>query len=427
MSELFAKRIFVGSAVFLTIAIVFAYGLAVGRYQIWPFPFIQTMTQVAKSYAEYGEWVPEGRRMRAPVGASRETFTIYDKAHVGDGYYVFVGWDDTDKRYAAWLYDQTGKRLHRWPFDYDSLDPDGPLNGGDHPHAFHVMPDGSVIVAFDDGDVMARLDACARPMWIKGGIYHHAMSRADDGSFWVWRAEGTPYGHYQYMHNFDPETGETIKEIGLVEDIIQKSESAAVVFGLRPDYPFRSFERTPFFWGIADLFHANDIDVLSSDLAPKFPMFEAGDLLLSFRTLNLVAVIDPDDRRLKWWSHGPWIGQHDPDFTSDGKISVYNNNTGRGRSDIIKIDPATREISNDLIHGDVSFHTDFMGKHQYLPNGNVLIIVPEEGRALEVTRSGKKVMEFDNLSTNSLEYNEHIENGMWVPRDYFQTFPHCPG
>ena len=66
-----------------------------------------------------------------------------------------------------------------------------------------------------------------------------------------------------------------------------------------------------------------------------------------------------------------------------------------------------------------------MGKHQYLPNGNVLIVVPGEGRILEVTGDGANVMEFNNLSSISLNYNEHVENGLWVPPDYFQTVPRC--
>jgi hypothetical protein len=155
-------------------------------------------------------------------------------------------------------------------------------------------------------------------------------------------------------------------------------------------------------------------------------MFEIGDLLLSFRTLNLVAVVDPDDRRVKWWSQGPWIGQHDPDFTSDGKISVYNNNTGRGRSEIIKIDPGSGSVSNELFSGDVVFRSEYMGKHQYLPNGNILIVVPGEGRVLEVTANGEMVMEFNNLSSDSAEFNEIVNNGYWLQADYFQTFPDCP-
>ncbi len=62
---------------------------------------------------------------------------------------------------------------------------------------------------------------------------------------------------------------------------------------------------------------------------------------------------------------------------------------------------------------------------KYLPNGNVLIVVPGEGRVLEVTGDGGKVMEFNNLSSFSLDYNEHVDNGMWVSSDYFQSMPQC--
>lgn len=153
-------------------------------------------------------------------------------------------------------------------------------------------------------------------------------------------------------------------------------------------------------------------------------MFDAGDLLLSFREPNLLTVLDGDDGRLKWWSTGPWIKQHDPDFTADGKISVYSNNPSKGRSEILQIDPATNEISNPLYYGNVRFYSRTMGKHQYLPNGNVLIVVPDEGRVLEATSDGDLVMEFDNLS-KSPAYNEHVENGGWLPAGYFSVAPSC--
>jgi hypothetical protein len=426
MSEKVDKRIFVASAVFLIASMVFVFGLIVARNQIWPYQPIHSIWKAARSLVVFGELVPDGRRFSPPPGASREALTIHDPEQTGDGFYVFVGWDNERNLYAAWLYDSSGERRHSWPIDYLILDPDGPSNGADNPHAFQVLEDGSILVGFDKGDVMARLNSCGEPIWIKEGIYHHAMSPADDGSYWVWRGQGTAYGHYNYLENFSADTGETIQEFELVEDIIRPMDSSAVVFGVRPNYPFKNFERDPADIVADDLFHPNDIEALGADLAPVFPMFEIGDLLLSFRTLNLVAVVDPDDRRVKWWSQGPWIGQHDPDFTSDGKISVYNNNTGRGRSEIIKIDPGSGSVSNELFSGDVVFRSEYMGKHQYLPNGNILIVVPGEGRVLEVTANGEMVMEFNNLSSDSAEFNEIVNNGYWLQADYFQTFPDCP-
>ena len=163
--------------------------------------------------------------------------------------------------------------------------------------------------------------------------------------------------------------------------------------------------------------------MLHSDIADRFPDFAPGDLLISLRTLHLVAVLDPNSGHVKWWSRGPWRFQHDPDFTGDGKISVYNNNTGRSRSEIIKIDPSTREVSNELLDGELSFQAGGMGTHQYLPNGNVLIVVPQEGRIIEVSETGEVVFEFNNVVSE--EFNGHVENGAWVPDDFFETLPNC--
>jgi hypothetical protein len=424
MSEAFVRKVFLASAAFLAALAVFSYGLLVGKHHIWPYATISSAWRAGKTFWEFGELVPEGRRVRAPAGASRDPVTIHDPNRIAEGSYVFLGWDSQSRQYAAWLYDNGGRRLHTWRIDYLALDPDGPSNGSDSPHPFSVLPDGSIVVGFARGDVMARLDECGTPIWIKNGIYHHELTRGDDGTFWVWRGEGTAFGSYHYLENFDGETGRPIRELALIEDIIRNMGASAAIFGVRPDEPFRKLDRDPVNKDKVDIFHPNDVDVLDSSLAPMFPMFAPGDLLLSFRTLNLVAVIGPDNGRVKWWSHGPWVAQHDPDFTSDGKISVYNN-TERGRSEILQLDTATREISNDLLGGEVSFASATMGSHQYMPNGNLLIVVPDEGRVLEVTASGSIVMEFNNLSSRFAAYNEHVENGVWLPPGYFQTVPDC--
>ena len=424
MSDKFARRVSVASFMCLLLVAAFGYGLAVERYRYWPYESIHSIWLVAKSFATHAELIPEGRRIEAPAGASRETFTIHRPDRLEDGFYAFVGYDGVGGGYAAWLYDSEGNRLHAWPIDYLSLDEDGPLNEADNPHPFQILRDGSIIVGFGSGDVMARIDACGSPVWIKDGIYHHAFSPGQDGTVWTWRGPGTAKGHYNHLVRFSAETGEVLQELELVDDIIRPMQAQTAVFGVRPDYRFREFERDPARTS-TDIFHPNDIEELPPELAAAFPMFEAGDLMLSFRTLNLITVIDPSDGRVKWWKHGPWIAQHDPDFLPDGRISVYSNNTGRGRSEIIIIDPGTGDISNELFNGEVHFSSAYMGKHQYLPNGNVLIVVPGEGRVLEVTSDGKNVMEFNNISPSSRDYNNHVQNGVWVPVDYFESTPGC--
>ena len=425
MSERLSKIAFFSSVLFLLAAGTFIYGVAIGNYKIWPHEKLEEVAYVITSFMKWGEFVPKGRRVVAPPDASRETFTIHTPALVSGGHYVFLGWDHNSARYAAWLYDAKGELLHTWHVDYSALDPDGPLNNRDNPHAFHVLSDGSIIVGFDHGDIMVRLNTCSQPVWIKRGIFHHSLEPAEAGRLWTWRGEGTAYGHYNYMEQFDAETGEAVDELALVEDIMMNMGPDSAIFGVRPDHPFERFERTPENKIEVDLFHPNDVEELSPRLAPAFPMFEAGDLLLSFRTLHLVMVVDPDDYRVKWWSHGPWRFQHDPDFTNDGKISVFSNNTGTDRSEILKIDPKTREITNPFYMGDFHFSTSARGKHQYLNNGNILVIIPGEGRAVELSSDGNKVLEFNNISPDWKNYNEDVVNGLWLEPGYFTTLPKC--
>lgn len=423
MTEVINRRIFLASACFLLVVFAFGYGYAVQRFQVWPYEVLKAVEGVYDSLRETGTISPKKRLVKAAPDAVREQFFIHDPDSMIQGYYAFMGWNQLNERYLIRLYDSNGKHLHTWTLDYYALDSDGPLNGSDSPHALKVLPDGSIIVGYDKGDIMARLDSCSQPIWVKSGIYHHSLEQAEDGSFWVWHAEGTGYGHYNYIQNFDPETGETISEIGLIEDIIIPMSSQAAMFGIRADYEFTHFEKTP--PANNDIFHPNDVDILHSSQAHMFPDFNAGDLLLSFRSLHLVAVLDPVSKRIKWWSHGPWRFQHDPDFTDDGKISVYSNNTGYGRSEILKIDPRTREITNDLYDGNLVFYTFYMGKHQYLPNGNVLVTVPEEGRVIEVTGHGDKVMEFNNLAEGLEDFNGHLQNGIWLSDSFFTAMPEC--
>jgi hypothetical protein len=421
----FARAAFYASLIFLCSLGVFVYGVAVGHYGIWPHAVMEEMARTVRLLIKYGRVVPENLLLEPPADASRERLTVYLPERLNGGYYVFMGWSDELQSYAAWLYSSKQELLHQWPIVYTRLDPDGPRNGSDAPHGAAVLSDGSMLVGFDKGDVLARIDPCGTPIWTKEGVYHHSLERAEDGGYWGWRGSGTAYGHYNVLEKFDPMTGKTLRELRLVEDIIRRSPASAGAFTIRPDFAFREYTKDPDDI-YADIFHPNDIEELGSNLAGLFPQFERGDLLLSFRNIHLVAVVDGDTGEMKWASYGPWRFQHDPDFTADGKISVYDNNSERNHSEIIKIDPATREVTNELLNGSFSFYTHSMGKHQYLPNGNVLITVPGEGRIAEVTASGDKIMEFNNVSPISPEFNMHVEDAMWFPSDYFQRLPACP-
>jgi hypothetical protein len=170
-------------------------------------------------------------------------------------------------------------------------------------------------------------------------------------------------------------------------------------------------------------------------MAADFPMFAAGDLLLSIRELNMILVTDPGLQRVKWWRVGPWIRQHDPEFKVGGHISVFNNNAFQSAfgpdnyfkkshptiprvSDIIEINPATGRLRR--VYGGVERQkllTVIRGKHELTARGGLLITEFEGGRVLETDSSGRTVWEY----VNRFDADEvaEITEARIYPADYF--------
>jgi hypothetical protein len=213
------------------------------------------------------------------------------------------------------------------------------------------------------------------------------------------------------MVRLDAATGEITREIDLRKDIIAAHDR----YG---EFSIRSTENAGEVQYLADPFHPNDVEPLRAAMAAAFPMFEAGDLLISLRELNLVAVVDPDDGSLKWFRHGPWHRQHDPDWEPDGTISVYDNRMGLGASRILKVDPATDEVTVAYEgSSEHPFYSYRRGKHQFLPNGNVLVTESEAGRVFEAAPDGSLVWERD--FGWDAERNLIVTSADRLPADFF--------
>jgi hypothetical protein len=140
-----------------------------------------------------------------------------------------------------------------------------------------------------------------------------------------------------------------------------------------------------------DLFHTNSIEILDRAI-PGFG--ERGDLLVSMRTLDMIAVIDPNRARVRWsWGPGEVELQHHPTLLSNGNVLVFDNGTLRGYSRVIELDPLSREIVWEYKDPDF-FLSPTRGSNQRLPNGNTLIVESDAGRAFEVDTNGGTVWEY---------------------------------
>ena len=332
------------------------------------------------------------------------------------GYILIAGLsDDQDTSvFAVRLMDTNGDEVHRWPINYENFDPDTPPQNV-MLHGMEVFEDGSLIVTFDVGNAIARVDACGQTMWSVRGGFHHSISRDGAGAIWTWRGED--------MVRLDAATGDQTFSLNLRDDVIAaKGGDQRAIFDMRVRMPDDADGQITY---LHDPFHPNDVEVLRPGMADAFPAFEAGDLLFSLRELNLVAVVDPRTGILKWWQHGPWFKQHDPDFEPDGTITVFDNATGRMQSRILQIDPQDRRATV-VFEGteDDPFYTWRRGKHQMLSNGNLLLTEAEHGRALEVSADGHVVWTHDMVW--DADSNLIITEARHVPEGFFTNgIPSC--
>lgn len=146
-----------------------------------------------------------------------------------------------------------------------------------------------------------------------------------------------------------------------------------------------------------DVFHTNTVEVLSHSIGG---IADRGDLLISIRELDAIAIIDPMGERIKWmWGPGILSKQHRPTLLDDGNILVFDNGRDRNRSRAVIVDPRTRKIVWE--YGDGSY-TDRMGAAQKLPNGNMLLTDSRNGRAYEITGDGERVWEFLNFEMQDI-------------------------
>lgn len=396
-------------------ALAFAYGVAVGLFKIFPYGLLQNMAFTGRELIRY----PRHTLRLAPekfLAESPPEGGGVDRRTAGTpfpGVTLIAGFFDGSN--GIRLIDMNGKQLNEWRISYNEIWPESP-HLGDQPHDWDtelhgamLLPNGDVVFTFQYAGLV-RMDRCARIRWKLPRLTHHHFVADADGNFWVPSRElrDEPVRNYpkvpspfqeDYVLKVSP-NGVVLAEISILAAIFDSRLEGLLFANGAHD----SELQVPL---SGDFTHLNDVEVLSPELAPAFPMFEKGDLLVSLRNLNLLMAMSPDTARIKWTRTGPFLRQHDPDFLPDGRIAVFDNRrdgSGANRfggSRILAIDPGTEQVAT--LYGERAgedFYTDTRGEQQPLENGNLLISESDEGHAFEVDPDGKIVWSYVNRWTN---------------------------
>jgi Arylsulfotransferase (ASST) len=134
--------------------------------------------------------------------------------------------------------------------------------------------------------------------------------------------------------------------------------------------------------------HANAISPLSN-----------GDILISFRRLNTIALINRESGRIKWEHRDDsWGMQHDCEPLANGNITLFANGCnidGNPFSRVIEFEPRTRRTVWEYRgRPSYTFFSPHISGAQRLWSGNTLICEGQWGRIFEVTPDKEVVWEY---------------------------------
>ena len=415
MLDRIAKALFVlGLAALVVLA-----GVVVGWYRLPPAPQIDASVDALQDWRTNWrsylglEPVKFLRKARYPG----EGVVVFEPERAQPGVTLMTGlWGSLPGLSLRAL---DGKELHRWPVRFSEIWPDAPHLPSDevpfndidtHVHGALLFPNGDVVFNFEYRGLV-RLDRCGNVVWRLPRRTHHSVTIDEHGDLWVPSVKAeheAPSDRFPRLRppfsedsilQVSATDGKVLREISLLDVLYGSSYEGAL---------FPNAERYVHLTA-ADPLHLNHVEPLPSAIAAAFPLFEAGDLLVSMREINLLLVIDPKTEKVKWAKTGPWVRQHEPHFLPNGRIAVFDNRqienppdraaTGKPpfASRLLTVDPSSGRVTV-VYEGTLEhpFYTDIMGKQQHLPNGNILVTESTAGRAFEITPEGRTVWSFVN-------------------------------
>jgi hypothetical protein len=405
----FLDRLAIGLFIFGLLAGSFGYGVLVGVYKLFPHgPLRDAKAAIEALYEKY---TISAQPFTAVVDHDKAGVTIYDPERAFDGYtFLLLNRNGT---YQAELINMRGDTLHQWHFRFSQVWPDAPHideRAGDERmywHGAHLYPNGDILFnigggTFPYGAGLVKLDKESKVLWALPRNTHHDLHVDENGIIYAaahnFRKDGLrelPYLEPPYYEDtilkVSPQ-GDVLDEISMLKALANSEYAGLLSLTYREDLQVSS----------KDPLHLNTVEVIRSALAEESPIFRTGDLLVSFRNLNTIAIVDPTVKVVRCALTGMFVRQHDPDLLRNGNILLFDNvdaNEDYDRSQILEINPIWQRIVwRYQGSADGPLFSRERANQQPLPNGNILIAETDGGRVLEVTRdqASKVVWEYYN-------------------------------
>lgn len=347
------------------------------------------------------------------------------KAGAVRGYTLYT----TNKSSRVYLIDMDGAPVYEWNLPFEKIWPN-PTHIKWPVHFKNIFvdnaylyPNGDILAVYyakDDtpyGYGLAKIDKNSKLVWALGDHIHHDVYVADNGNIYTLRQyiQEEPIAGAQYINypalvdsiEILNEAGKSLDSISIVEAFVGTPYEQFLYNDILQDAK-------------GDILHTNSVKVLEKSVAPAFPQFKIGQILVSLRNQDMIAVIDPNSKKVVWAAKGAWKAQHDAHFLKNGHISLFDNigfNNGQYPfSRILEINPRTNGIEWFYTQEPEGyFYSEVRGSAQPLANGNMLISESTSSRMFELTRNKEVVWRFELPQLDNLII---LESAKRVPYGY---------
>ena len=322
----------------------------------------------------------------APDAETRSGVVFAEAAHTWPGYNLVTSLPNS----TATLVDMQGRVLRSWS---DAEVADSRWSRAE------VLKNGDVLCLSPKEDLLTRMNWEGRPLWRLPLNVHHDGIETPDGRLLVLTRV------FRRIPAIDElrQCVDNLLTLVSAEGKVLEEHSLYDMLQAAPDVlPVRAPA------GIADLppgynidpIHANTVHWLeNAELAARDPVFRPGNVLVTLRYLDAIAVFDLEAGRAVWaWGAGELQGPHDASVLANGHILLLDNGyPERAYSRLVELDPIARRIVWEWRADEpADFYTSGRGTAQGLPNGNVLVGNSNSGEAFEVTRAGRVVWRYLN-------------------------------
>ena len=390
-----------------TLLIFLAYGMASEKYQIFPSPLLHNLVNNAQ--LALSEIRGDTQTWYYVDAKNRKQVETLDQARVQPGLTLITGIGDKRSLFIK-VINYQGDVIHKWDIDWHQIWPNATHlpekivprgKPGTHIHGSRLMENGDIVFNFENLGLV-KLDACGKTIFKVPYPTHHAIDVDENGHFWVPGQINHQSKVAEYPNYKPPFKDDTIVELATDGEILSVTSIMALLRdnGYQGLMYLSTLQNSATLVG-GDVYHLNDVEVFPASL--KEGVFKHGDIMVSLRNINTVLVFNKQTKKIRYLSTGKFVRQHDPDFIDGNTISIYDNNhiapASFGHSSRIIVISALDDKLTTYMSGseEIPFYSHKMGKHQWLANGNMLILETMNGRVFEITPDKKIVWEYNNI------------------------------